>query len=73
MKYLMIMLLAGCDFLDGDIEEPANCCALLTEGAVRKCFRDFVDEGTCRSLSCPTVDLYEPKGCDETGGVVPPP
>ena len=66
-RLITALLLSSCDLVDLDIEDPANCCLMIGEPAIRGCFEDFVEPGFCRKLECPTVDLFEPKGCDEMG------
>lgn len=58
---LLSVLIAGCsaiDTLDGQIDDPANCCAATTPDRIRACLARFTEPGRCLVAECASSKLF---------------
>lgn len=51
---LIALLLSGCavDLLDGDIEDPQNCCLKLSACAILECAAELTEPGYVNEVWC---------------------
>lgn len=75
-----ILFLCSCavvDRLDGQIDDSENCCAMITEHAIRECVDSFIVDHRfeCRRLRCTAPlpsPIFTPEGCEDPTTYVQP-